>query len=107
MKRFTMAGFCPVILASWFCVILYFLKTPRRDLRHSAGVNHVLPSVVAPDRSGSALFVLAFVFGRAAEGITYEADPRHAETLIEAMGLQEAKALSTPGSKVVGKEEAE
>ena len=38
----------------------------------------------------------------------YEADPRHAETLIEAMGLEEAKPLSTPGSKepVKGEEEA-
>ena len=39
------------------------------------------------------------------EGIIYEADPRHAETLIEAMGLQDAKPLSSPGSKEPVKED--
>ena len=51
--------------------------------------------------------VLGRVITRTSEGIMYEADPRHAETLIEAMGLQEAKSLSTPGSKELAKEDAE
>ncbi len=31
-------------------------------------------------------------------GIRYEADPRHAEIIIEALDLTEAKPVSTPGS---------
>ena len=51
--------------------------------------------------------VLGRIITRTPEGIVYEADPRHAETLIEAMGLQEAKPVSTPGSKEPAKEEPE
>ena len=43
--------------------------------------------------------VLGRIITRTEEGIVYEADPRHAETLIDAMGLKEAKPLSSPGSK--------
>ena len=33
------------------------------------------------------------------DGLTYEADPRHAELLSESMGLTSANAVSTPGQK--------
>ena len=48
--------------------------------------------------------VLGRIITRTDEGIAYEADPRHAETLIEAMGLKDAKPLSSPGSREPGKE---
>ena len=32
-------------------------------------------------------------------GIKYEADQRHGEILVESMGLQDAKPVSTPGIK--------
>lgn len=36
------------------------------------------------------------------KGIVYEADPRHVEILIEQMALQNAKAVTTPGTKEEG-----
>ena len=33
------------------------------------------------------------------EGVQYEADQRHAEILIESLGITEAKPVSTPGIK--------
>eukprot|EP00973_Karenia_brevis_P000215 28347-Karenia_brevis.AAC.1 len=33
------------------------------------------------------------------EGISYQADPRHAEIIIEHLGLKEAKIVQTPGVK--------
>ena len=48
--------------------------------------------------------VLGRIITRTDEGVAYEADPRHAETLIEAMGLKDAKPLSSPGSREPGKE---
>ena len=35
-------------------------------------------------------------------GITYEADPRHAELVIEQLGLQKASTVSTPGTRAEG-----
>ena len=43
--------------------------------------------------------VLGRVVTIGAEGVQYEADPRHAEIIIEALGLEEAKTLSTPGNR--------
>ena len=43
--------------------------------------------------------VLGRVVSIGPEGIQYEADPRHAEILVEAMGLENAKTVSTPGVK--------
>ena len=39
-------------------------------------------------------------------GIKYEADQRHGEILVESMGLQSAKEVSTPGVKEPGSEGA-
>lgn len=36
-------------------------------------------------------------------GLHYEADPRHIEIIIDQLGLQEAKPVSTPGTKEVGR----
>ena len=33
------------------------------------------------------------------DGVYYEADPRHAELIIQSLGLQGANSLSTPGDK--------
>ena len=44
---------------------------------------------------------------RTEAGIAYEADPRHAETLIDAMGLRDAKPVTSPGSREPVKEEEE
>ena len=41
--------------------------------------------------------MLGLVITYTAEGIIYEAGPRHAEGMVEAMGLETAKALGTPG----------
>ena len=41
--------------------------------------------------------------GTARKGIAYEADPRHAELVIEHLNLKEAKAVSTPGTKEEGR----
>ena len=35
-------------------------------------------------------------------GISYEADPRHAEIVIKELGLTEAKGVFTPGTKEEG-----
>ena len=43
--------------------------------------------------------VLGRVVSIGPEGVQYEADPRHAEIIIEALGLEEAKTVSTPGNK--------
>ena len=37
------------------------------------------------------------------EGISYEADPRHTEIIIEQLKLQDAKPVSTPGTKEEGR----
>lgn len=36
-------------------------------------------------------------------GITYEADPRHVEIVVEQLGLEEAKFVLTPGTKEEGR----
>ena len=36
-------------------------------------------------------------------GIQYEADPRHIEIIVEQLGLQDSKAVSSPGTKEEGK----
>ena len=41
------------------------------------------------------------------DGVELEADPRHAEILVEQMGLQRAKGVSTPGVKPEAKHEEE
>ena len=51
--------------------------------------------------------VLGRIITRTDEGVAYEADPRHAETLIAAMGLSDAKPVSSPGTKEPAKEEGE
>ena len=51
--------------------------------------------------------VLGRIITRTETGIAYEADPRHAETLIDAMGLRDAKPVSSPGSREPVKEEEE
>ena len=40
---------------------------------------------------------------KSTEGITYEADPRHTEIILEQLGLQDAKTVSTPGTKEEGR----
>ena len=40
-------------------------------------------------------------------GITYEADPRHVELIIEQLGLQEAKGVLTPGMREEGRTKEE
>ena len=40
---------------------------------------------------------------KGAKGIVYEADPRHLEIIVEQLGLQEAKTVSTPGAKEDGR----
>ena len=37
------------------------------------------------------------------QGITYEADPRHVEIILEQLGLGEAKMVSTPGTREEGR----
>ena len=37
------------------------------------------------------------------EGLTYEANPRHAEIITEQLNLQSAKPISTPGAKEEGR----
>ena len=37
------------------------------------------------------------------KGITYEADPRHAELVIEQLSLKDAKIVSTPGTRDEGR----
>ena len=39
------------------------------------------------------------------DGINYEGDPRHADAIIQAMGLKGGKAASTPGAKVKDKDD--
>ena len=39
-------------------------------------------------------------------GLHYEADPRHIEIIIDQLGLQEAKPVSTPGTKEEGRTQA-
>ena len=36
------------------------------------------------------------------DGISYEADPRHAEIVVKELGLTEAKGVVTPGTKEEG-----
>lgn len=35
-------------------------------------------------------------------GLTYEADPRHAELLARSLGLQQSRLVTTPGTKYEG-----
>ena len=51
--------------------------------------------------------VLGRIVTYTSEASFYEADPRHAEILLEAMRLVEAKSLSSPGTKDEYKEEGE
>ena len=41
------------------------------------------------------------------EGLAYEADPRHAEIVVNELGLKDCKPVVTPGIKVVYNEEDE
>ena len=43
----------------------------------------------------------------ASQGLTFEADPRHTEIIIEHLRLKEAKAVSTPGTKDEGRTSAD
>ena len=40
---------------------------------------------------------------KGSKGITYEVDPRHIEIIIERLGLQEAKQVTSPGTREEGK----
>ena len=45
------------------------------------------------------------LFGMNTEGWSYEADPKHAEKLLRASGLEEAKPAFNAGGKEVGRGE--
>ena len=52
-------------------------------------------------RDRKELRVLNRVLRITPEGLSYEADPRHAEHLIKALGLSECRFVSTPGAKLL------
>ena len=41
------------------------------------------------------------------KGITYEADPRHVEIMIDQLGLKDAKTVATPGTREEGRTQEE
>ena len=43
------------------------------------------------------------VSGNGCKGLIYEVDPRHAEIVVEQLGFQEAKTVSSPGTKDEGR----
>ena len=51
------------------------------------------------DKHEQELRILNRVIGWGDSNITYEADQRHAEIIIRGMGLENAKAVTTPGSR--------
>ena len=57
--------------------------------------------------SGQSVRILGRLLSREASGYSLEADPRHAEIIINSLGLKNAKGLSTAGVKLQSEEEAE
>ena len=52
-----------------------------------------------PKRHLQEVRVLNRVISWTADGVTYEADPRHAEILIRELGLEGSKSVTTPGAR--------
>ena len=45
------------------------------------------------------LRILNGIVAITATGLTYEADPRHVDLLVESLGLTQANSVATPGAK--------
>ena len=54
---------------------------------------------IGEDEEHQEMRILNCVVRIAKDGVEYEPDPRHAELIIEELGLQNAKSVATPGEK--------
>ena len=67
--------------------------------------DQVKTQCLGPGKEESRQFkiLIRFVTWHEHKGIAYEADPRHAELVIEQLNLKEAKPVSTPGTREEGR----